>query len=276
MISQPNLLEVNNNIDHNSRESCGDSVKSMYTPQCVRRANTTEKKPPALRRRSALDLPSVQTDVTDSGYEPENSLCRVRKKSEGNLSQNTSRRRRSGLDTVKTQHTALKESEKVRRASSPAYASLAGSRQSLESVSSGEGSPPSRRSASRKAPLFALSIPEHSEIKSETSSVTLSPQLQRKSLTDRLRKIKSEASFSPLIQRRKVSNSTNRQLSYPPLNERISPSQSISSLSDISCASGLVSPNGTSQESTSRYWDWYVTTASYSWQNFNTDKHLCY
>lgn len=276
VLSQPNFQEQNNNSDYSSLERDSKAYKNRYT----RRKISSDNKPPVLRRRSALDLPAIQPEVSgdavDSGYEPENALNRVRKKSGGNLAQKGARRRRSGLETVQAQNAPAHDGGIVRRVSSPAFvSSLNSSRVSLDSTSSSEGSPPSRRSAAKKAPLFELSIPEHSEIDSDASSSSTSPPQFRKA-KGTLQRIASEISFSPSILRKAaaaVTGISSRQLSYPPTGRQISPSQSLSSFSDISTASSRVA---TSHKNSTRYWEWYVTSASYSWQNFNTDKHLCY
>lgn len=301
------MYPINNNTTKQSAVADLTLSPTGYEPSNSLRRMSSAARPTQLkqdtskRRRSALDKPAIidglNQELTSSNalaYEPENSLCRVRKVSDQSQNmQRRSRERRNAVVMDNPTHSYIAfKSEENERKNLPVAFSKSHSSDTLNTYSS---SPVVARAA--KKPLFSLSIPEDEQVKNEHDS-SQKPKQTRRISSNRMspnlsltiaantnnsaslamsRWRQSPVTSSPTTTKRPTRfslGSLTSNSSSPQLN-RFSVA-SPESLDDKPTKKVFRNQSSGRHTNCSRYWNWYVHNASYSWHNFNTDNIYCY
>lgn len=272
------------------------------------------KREGAMRRKSALDRPTSlpvhncvaepikeattsTENVNAANYEPENSLRRVRKVSDqSGQGRGAGRQRRTGAlvqPTLSKPEINTKPSPDIARKERPdvnpriTYHSASDSSiQTCVSTDSGchssDSSPTTPRATVFKQPLFSLSIPEDEALSSEGSTTAPSPRPLRK-----ISKVKMPLKLdrsSPALFRSKSRDSMSAASKMR--RASLGTPSPITSEAMLSPQEGTVTPRSAikkaeiraqaSHINQTRYWDWYLLNASYTWKNFNNHKTYCY
>lgn len=233
-----------------------------------------------------------------TNYEPENSLSRRRKHSEQPKHVNTieeepqlqtsarktstadGKQRRPGFIQSQTPP-VLSESDlmNVRHRSKPKF--------NTSSSSESDSSPGTPKSPARQR-HNVLSIPEHGEVKrviTAAGSLSPSPKPKRKTSSHRRRVsatklvLTSPTSSSQANLRLSRTAASSPSLSLRSQNSSTSLHRAMSAgspESNNSKSRKTTQREGVSHNNVSRYWEWYLLNASYSWENFNNHKTYCY
>ena len=281
------------------RKSALDRPTSLHIP-----------KPAAVPSEPDKNLEVTPTEDNDvTSYEPENSLRRVRKVSDQSAQGRAGgRQRRTGLvrppsagTLAPPEITTTKLSPGIVRkeilasttdSTSPRMTILTSDSNCVGSLStdsgchSGDSSPTTPCSPPFKQPLFTLSIPEDEAVSSEGSTTATSPRPLRKlSKAKNLTALKLGGS-SPALYRSKSRDSM-ASAGKTRRSSLTTPSPVAETAGAVMSPQEIATPTSSaiqkaklkaqaSHINQTRYWDWYLLNASYSWKNFNNHKTYCY